>query len=71
MNNQIDRVEGPKNRRQPADRRRILLVQTGAWWRAWWADKPSAFAEGTTPAQAIGQLILDYPDHEQITIERK
>jgi len=53
------------------NRRRILLVQTGAWWRAWWADKPSAFAEGTTPAQAVGQLILDYPDHAQITIERK
>ncbi len=55
----------------PAPRRRLTrihLVQRGLWWRAWFEDRPEAVAEGMTPPQAIGQLILDWSGNAHVEI---
>lgn len=52
----------------PRHRSRIHLTQRGLWWRAWFEDRPQAIAEGMTPPQAVGQLILDYANNARLEI---
>lgn len=52
----------------PRPRSRIHLAQRGLWWRAWFEDRPQAVAEGMTPPQAVGQLILDYANNARLEI---
>lgn len=56
-------MHAPRQRRT-----RIRLGQRGAWWRAWFEHRPECIAEGMTPPQAVGQLILDWHNHAHLEI---
>lgn len=47
---------------------RIHVLQQAHWWRAWFRNQPSAFADGSTAAHAVGQLVLDYPDASNLEV---
>lgn len=53
-------------------RQRIFTLQLpGGQWRAWFDNAPGAFDDGGSQAEAVGRLVLRYPDYAGLSVERK